>query len=110
MLEIKNRNVSDYQHNYGRTQMVVLGNTSTPWVRVDLGVPQGSVVGPLLYYILFTAHIPSVLAKHQVEGHLYADDVQALVQGSPSQQISLVETIGSLNIARSPLLDDSKQT
>ena len=29
-----------------RSQMVVLGNTRTPWVRVKLGVPQGSVLGP----------------------------------------------------------------
>jgi len=74
---------------------VVLGNTRTPWVRVDLGVPQGSVLGPFLY-ILFTADIPSVLAKHQAKGHLYAYDVQALVHGSPSHQISRVETIASL--------------
>ena len=78
-----------------RSQMVVLGNTRTPWVRVDLGVPQGSVLGPLLY-ILFTADIPSVLYKHQARGHLYADDVQALVHGLPYEQISLVERMSSL--------------
>ena len=27
-----------------RTQMVVLGYTRTPWVMINLGIPQGSVL------------------------------------------------------------------
>src|SRR6218665_2937457 len=81
-----------------RTQMVILGNTRTPWVRVKLGVPQGSVLSPILY-TLFAAdlHVPSILAKHQTKGRLYAGDVQSLIHGLPSDQIHLVERINSVS-------------
>src|SRR6218665_1370498 len=58
-----------------RSQMVVLGDTRSSWVPVQFGVPQGSVLGPLLY-ILFTADISRLFAKYSASGHLYADDVR----------------------------------
>ena len=68
--------------------MVILGDSRTSWVPVKFGVPQGSVLGPLLY-IMFTADIPLLFAKHSASGHLYADDVQAFVHGSSSHMLAL---------------------
>ena len=79
-----------------RTQMVILGDSRTSSVPVKFGVPQGSVLGPLLY-IMFTADIPLLFAKHSASGHLYADDVQAFVHGSFSHQLALSQSIESLS-------------
>ena len=69
--------------------MVVLGDSRTEWVGVKFGVPQGSVLGPILY-ILFTADISLLFSKHRANGHLYAGDTQAFVHGPSSDQLSLV--------------------
>jgi|SRR6218665_2093726 len=72
--------------------MVIYGDTRTPWVLVKSGVPQGSVHGPLLY-LLYAAKIPAMFSKYLATGHLYADDVQVLVLGSPSDQLTLTDHI-----------------
>src|SRR6218665_1594054 len=75
-----------------RSQMVILGDTRSSWVPVQFGVPQGSVLGPLLY-ILLTADISHLFAKYSASVHLYADDVQAYVHGPPSQFLDITSSI-----------------
>ena len=79
-----------------RSQMIILGDSRTCWIPLKFGVPQGSVLGPLLY-IMFTADIPLLFSKHSASGHLYADDTQAFVHGSPAQQFALCQSIERLS-------------
>ena len=55
---------------YGRKQRIVMGKTVAEWLEVLSGVPQGSVLGPLLF-IIFINDLPEIL-KHFVK--LFADD------------------------------------
>ena len=58
-----------------RTQFVKLGQHQSPTVGLDVGVPQSSVLGPLLFAI-YCSPVASVIASHGVQYHQYADDTQ----------------------------------
>ena len=57
-------------HSYlsGRTQSVLIDGCLSPPLEIECGVPQGSILGPLLY-IMFTNEIPDLAHNHPVSYH-----------------------------------------
>ena len=74
----------------GRSQFVKLGNFSSPPTTVISGVPQGSVLGPLLFSI-YTSPIAAIASAYSVSQHQYADDTQLYIA------LSLHDSSVSLN-------------
>ena len=56
----------------GRQQRVVVNGTFSTWPNVTTGIPQGSVLGP----VLFTIYIKSMPEAVESELHMFADDAK----------------------------------
>ena len=73
-----------------RSQVVNIRDTRSRCVQLPCGVPQGSVLGPLLFSI-YCIELSSVFKNHQLSYHIYAGDSQLYVE-FPRDQPALAVT------------------
>ena len=59
----------------GRSFSVKVNKTSSSSCTLTIGVPQGSILGPLLF-ILYTKDLEQLVKRYGLTVHLYADDTQ----------------------------------
>ncbi len=67
----------------GRTQRVIIEGEQSEWKDVVSGIPQGSVLGPLLF-VCFVNDLPNVVTS---KVYLFADDTKLLAQVPQDQAI-----------------------
>ena len=67
----------------GRFQKVVLGDANSSAVPLSCGVPEGSILGSVLF-TLYTTPLRKICNKHAVTYHLYADNQQLYLAFKPS--------------------------
>jgi hypothetical protein len=77
---------------YERHQHVRCGGERSSISVVNCGVPQGSVLGPLLF-ILYTADLCGIIERHGFWSHLYADDTQIYNSCRPSDVNQLTDRL-----------------
>jgi hypothetical protein len=69
---------------------VVINSTISPPLPLRPGVPQGSVLGPILFTVYITG-LREIIVKHHFDFALYADDVQMFQSVNPQNLANLVQ-------------------
>ena len=78
-----------------RRQSVVINGTRSSHRNLSFGVPQGSVLGPILF-TLYTTPLGTIARKYQLNFHLYADDTQLYMSFKPNNAESLPLVISNI--------------
>ena len=78
-----------------RFQSVKIGSSLSNLFKLKFGVPQGSVLGPLLFS-LYTTPLSQVIRKYTgVRYHFYADDTQLFIHLSPDDSLKSFDRLKS---------------
>ena len=96
---------SSYFQN--RLQSVKIKDTFSDKVTLSYGVPQGYVLGPVLF-TLYTTPVSAIISSFDINYHLYADDTQIYMSQSVSNAKESLEKLQHCLISVSAWMTGSK--
>ena len=79
---------------FRRTQTVVIGNERSSSQTISQGVPQGSVLGPILF-TLYTSPLEDIINTHNVHKMFYADDTQLYITFTRNDHVDVAAEISN---------------
>ena len=81
-------------HTYQRIQFVCVDNIMSASSPLTFGVPQGSVLGPVLFS-LYTQPLSDVIKSHQCSFHKFADDTEISLHADPKSFLTPQDSVQS---------------
>ena len=88
-----------------RSQSVVINNHLSSPAPISYGVPQGSVLGPILF-IMYTQSLHALIKQHSLHDQSFADDTQVYHSCKPQNTKQTIQSIqGCLTDIKSWMID-----
>ena len=75
---------------------VKVGSSLSDFLCLIFGVPQGSLLGPILF-ILYIKHLQKIAAKYGLDIQLYADDSQLYISFHPKRPTEIEGAVNRIN-------------
>jgi hypothetical protein len=80
----------------GRTTCICIDGSFSDYHSLNYGLPQGSIVGPQSFAI-YSIPIGRIIRKHNLQYHLYADDIQLYIPFIMNDPQSLTSALSRLS-------------
>ena len=77
-----------------RTHYVSLSNHCSAFALVHSGVPQGSVLGPILF-TMYIKPLSAIIDSHSIIHHSFTDDLQIQMSAPPDKRSQLLHSMQS---------------
>ena len=77
-----------------RSQKVVISEVASSLRQLEFGVPQGSILRPLLF-VLYMAPLQDVISRHGLDCMFFADDTQLYIAVNPKKPSSELDRLSS---------------
>ena len=84
-------------HLTDRTHYVSLSNHCPAFAPVHSGVPQGSVLGPMLF-TMYIKPLSAIIDSHSITHHSFADNIQLKMSAPPDKIYELLHSMQSLHM------------
>ena len=81
----------------GHSQRILFDGVKSDSFDLRFGVPQGSCLGPLFFFVVYTSNLFEIIQVHLPDAHCFADDTQLYLSFKPNSPTDQAEAVYAMD-------------